>query len=142
MKMKKFKEMLKKEITQVLKEFWPVVMAANQGDLEQSQSQSEAVKAPTSAFSSTSGKKYLSKAGPFTSAARTAMTVDEKFQASGLNKRALRLFNPKDTSNLKSSLQAMVFEMADDGFDENETLNFFDKLIYAEVKTLYKQAVK
>ena len=140
MKMKKFKEMLKKEITQVLKEFWPVVMAANQGDLEQSQS--EAVKAPTSTFSSTSGKKYLSKAGPFTSAARTAMTVDEKFQASGLNKRALRLFNPKDTSNLKSSLQAMVFEMADDGFDENETLNFFDKLIYAEVKTLYKQAVK
>ena len=57
MKMKKFKEMLKKEITQVLKEFWPVVMAANQGDLEQSQS--EAVKAPTSTFSSTSGKKYL-----------------------------------------------------------------------------------
>ena len=63
-------------------------------------------------------------------------------KTAGLNKRALRLFNPKDTSNLKSSLQAMVFEMADDGFDENETLNFFDKLIYAEVKTLYKQAVK
>ena len=32
--------------------------------------------------------------------------------------------------------------MADDGFDENETLNFFDKLVYAEVKVNYRKAVK
>ncbi len=68
--------------------------------------------------------------------------LQEQFQASGLNRRALSLFKNKDKSDLKNILRSMVFEMADDGFDENEVLNLFEKLIYAEVKMLYKKAVK
>ena len=48
----------------------------------------------------------------------------------------------KDKSDLKNILRSMVFEMADDGYDEDDVLNLFEKLIYAEVKMLYKKAVK
>ena len=67
--------------------------------------------------------------------------IKERFQASGLDRRALSLFNTKDKSDLKNILRAMVYEMAADGYDEDDVLNLFEKLIYAEVKTLYKKAV-
>lgn len=68
--------------------------------------------------------------------------LGEQFQASGLDRRALSLFKNKDKSDLKNILRSMVFEMADDGYDEDDVLNLFEKLIYAEVKMLYKKAVK
>ena len=68
--------------------------------------------------------------------------INEQFQASGLDRRALSLFKNKDKSDLKNILRSMVFEMADDGYDEDDVLNLFEKLIYAEVKMLYKKAVK
>ena len=64
-----------------------------------------------------------------------------EFQASGLDRRALSLFNTKDKSDLKNILRAMVYEMAADGYDEDDVLNLFEKLIYAEVKMLFKKAV-
>ncbi len=68
--------------------------------------------------------------------------IKEQFQASGLNRRALGLFKTKDKSDLKNIIRSMVYEMADDGFDERDVENFFEKLIYAEVKMNYKKAVK
>ena len=68
--------------------------------------------------------------------------IKEQFQASGLNRRALGLFKTKDKSDLKNIIRSMVYEMADDGFDERAVENFFEKLIYAEVKMNYKKAVK
>ena len=64
-----------------------------------------------------------------------------EFQASGLDIRALSLINTKDKSDLKNILRAMVYEMAADGYDEDDVLNLFEKLIYAEVKMLFKKAV-
>ena len=68
--------------------------------------------------------------------------IKERFQASGLDKRALKIIGNKASSDLKNAVSTIVYEMADDGFDENETLNFFDKLVYAEVKVNYRKAVK
>ena len=68
--------------------------------------------------------------------------IKERFQASGLDKRALKIIGNKASSDLKNAISTIVYEMADDGFDENETLNFFDKLVYAEVKVNYRKAVK
>ncbi len=68
--------------------------------------------------------------------------LKEQFQASGLDRRALGLFKTKDKSDLKNIIRSMVYEMADDGFGEREVENFFEKLIYAEVKMNYKKAVK
>jgi len=71
-----------------------------------------------------------------------AAAMNEQFQASGLDRRALGLFKTKDKSDLKNIIRSMVYEMADDGFGEREVENFFEKLIYAEVKMNYKKAVK
>ena len=67
--------------------------------------------------------------------------VNEQFQASGLDRRALGLIKNKDKSDLKNIIRSVVYELADDGYDEDDVLNLFEKLIYAEVKTLYKKAV-
>ena len=79
-------------------------------------------------------KAYEAKQG------KGSVVNEGEFQASGLDKRALSLFNRKDKSDLKNILRAMVYEMADDGYDEDDVIKFFEKLVYAEVKTLYKKA--
>tara|TARA_R100000458_G_scaffold59893_1_gene72512 strand:- start:5189 stop:5686 length:498 start_codon:yes stop_codon:yes gene_type:complete len=68
--------------------------------------------------------------------------LGEQFQASGLDRRALGLIKNKDKSDLKNIIRSVVFELADDGYDEGDIQDFLGLIVRGEVKMLYKKAVK
>ena len=68
--------------------------------------------------------------------------INEQFQASGLDRRALGLIKNKDKSDLKNIIRSVVFELADDGYDEGDIQDFLGLIVRGEVKMLYKKAVK
>tara|TARA_B100000214_G_C23640248_1_gene478090 strand:+ start:359 stop:622 length:264 start_codon:yes stop_codon:yes gene_type:complete len=68
--------------------------------------------------------------------------INEQFQASGLDRRALGLIKNKDKSDLKNIIRSVVFELADDGYDEGDIQDFLGLIVRGEVKMLYKKAVR
>ncbi len=68
--------------------------------------------------------------------------LHEQFQASGLDRRALGLLKNRDKSDLKNIIRSVVFELADDGYDEGDIQDFLGLIVRGEVKMNYKKAVR
>ena len=68
--------------------------------------------------------------------------IKEQFQASGLDRRALGLLKNKDKSDLKNIIRSVVYELADDGYDEGDIQDFLGIIVRGEVKMNYKKAVR
>ena len=68
--------------------------------------------------------------------------VNEQFQASGLDRRALGLIKNKDKSDLKNIIRSVVYELADDGYDEGDIHDFLSLIVRGEVKMNYNKAIK
>ena len=68
--------------------------------------------------------------------------IKEQFQASGLDRRALGLLKNKDKSDLKNIIRSVVYELADDGYDEGDIQDFLGLIVRGEVKMNYKKAVR
>ncbi len=68
--------------------------------------------------------------------------LKEQFQASGLDRRALGLLKNKDKSDLKNIIRSVVYELADDGYDEGDIQDFLGLIVRGEVKMNYKKAVR
>tara|TARA_R100000008_G_C3548747_1_gene149101 strand:+ start:189 stop:446 length:258 start_codon:yes stop_codon:yes gene_type:complete len=68
--------------------------------------------------------------------------IKEQFQASGLDRRALSLLKNKDKSDLKNIIRSVVYELADDGYDEGDIQDFLGLIVRGEVKMNYKKAVR